>query len=97
MRVNTLVIIHWPHLWVEFAILLQDDDDDDDEVDSVIMDQDGKVSTLGPDISEAASMFFQKLQNLTKSFESKNKNYQAMEERSEKLRKVRVLPAQSSS
>ncbi len=39
--------------------------------------------------SDKANFFLQKLQDLTELFESKNDDYSAMEEKLEKLRKVR--------
>ena len=72
---------------------MEDDDDDDDEINNAIVEQGGRVTTLEADCSDRADVFLQKLQDLTEIFECKNEDYQAMEEQSEKLRKVTTLGA----
>ena len=63
------------------------DDDDDDDADDALEEQGRREITPETD-TDKANMFLQKLQDLTEIFESKNEDYQAMEEKSEKLRKV---------
>lgn len=66
------------------------DDDDEVEMDGDMVEQGERGPTPETD-SDRANLFLQKLQDLTEIFESKNEDYQAMEKKSEQLRKVSEL------
>ena len=60
-----------------------EEEEEEDEIDGVIVER--------TDMNRAATLYLQKLQNLMEYFESKNEDYQTMEKKFEKLRKVRGL------